>query len=70
MTGDAGLRGDRHEMTSRCALRELVGDNADLGRHLARGFHVSVPPGQPHDLATGPAGVTIGYLYVESDDHG
>jgi quercetin dioxygenase-like cupin family protein len=41
-----------------------------LGRHLPRGSYVYVPPGQPHDLAAGPAGATIFYLYLESDDRG
>ncbi len=41
-----------------------------LGRHLPRGSYAYVPPGQPHDLTAGPAGATIFYLYLESDDHG
>ena len=41
-----------------------------LGRHLPRGSYAYVPPGQPHDMVAGPAGATILYLYLESDDHG
>jgi quercetin dioxygenase-like cupin family protein len=41
-----------------------------LGRQLARGSYAYVPPGQPHDMAAGPAGATVFYLYLESDDRG
>lgn len=41
-----------------------------LGRQLPRGSYAYVAPRQPHDMAAGPAGATIFYLYLESDDHG